>query len=129
MQDSDLANSWRCNPCIVLLEVFPGSFSLGTNMVGRVLKPIEYKLSWDRDCTSKILNFLLTVSLGHSMTPSGCVLLLPAVNRRLEKRVPLEVPVLFPGTVTQPGLWGQYPQPVARQIKMYLPRWLFGRVK
>lgn len=34
----------RSSPCIVLLEVFPGSFSLGTNMAGAVLKPIEYIL-------------------------------------------------------------------------------------
>lgn len=73
-------------------------------MAGGVLKPIEYTLSRARNCTSKILNFLLTESLGHSMTPSGWVSLLSAVNKRLEKRVPLEVPVLFPGTVTQLGL-------------------------
>lgn len=81
-------------------------------MAGGIIKTIEMcALSWARNCTSKIFNFLLTLSLGHTMNPPGWFSLLSTVNRRLEEQ---DLGVSNPisqsqreaaGTPSQPGDW------------------------
>lgn len=116
---SSSANYWRLNPCVALVGVYLGSFSLGAKMADGLIKALEtYTSSWARNCTSKIFHFLLTLSLGHTMTPPGWVLLLSPIKRRLEKQVPLGVSILFLGVRGRQlgphlslGTLSQHPQP------------------